>query len=86
MEAQKAEERCITYNRVENIISVTCEYTTFSDIADQMQTTSSLLSSEPPEDGYNKIWLLQAGIKVEKGEALDINSNDVDWLRIVPSQ
>lgn len=86
VEAQKAEERCITYNRVENIISVTCEYATFSDIVDQMQTTSSILSSEPPEDGYNKIWLLQAGIKVEKGAALDINSNDVDWLRIVPSQ
>ena len=33
-----------------------------------------------------KIWLLYAGIKVEKNASLNINSNDVTWLKIVPSK
>ena len=33
-----------------------------------------------------KIWLLNAGIKIEKETSLNINSNDVTWLRIIPSK
>jgi mannuronan 5-epimerase len=32
------------------------------------------------------VWLLNAGLKVEKNAILDINSNDVTWLKIIPTK
>ena len=36
-------------------------------------------------DNKEKVWLLNAGLKVEKDALLDINSNDVTWLKIIPT-
>lgn len=80
--AQTSGEKCITYNKQENIISVACEHATFSDIVDQIQNPSILR----PEEGYNQIWVLQAGINVEKDATLDINSEHVDWIKIIPGK
>lgn len=37
-------------------------------------------------DQVKTIWLLNAGIEVDKGATLDINSNDVDWIKIIPGK
>ena len=75
-------ESCITFDSTENIIRISCENATFSDILNTINDPS-ILSSETSE--YNsKIWLLNSGIKVEKYATLDITSDDIDWLKIVP--
>ena len=66
---------------MENIISVSCSYATFSDIVDQIQD-NSILGLESTDN--DKIWIIAAGISVEKGSTLDINSNDVITLKLVP--
>ncbi|HET8793881.1 MAG TPA: PQQ-dependent sugar dehydrogenase, partial [Nitrososphaeraceae archaeon] len=33
-----------------------------------------------------RVWLLNAGLKIEEDALLDINSNDVTWLKIIPTE
>ncbi|MGD1835495.1 MAG: hypothetical protein ACPKQO_07215 [Nitrososphaeraceae archaeon] len=42
------------------------------------------MSSESSLYGDAKVWLLTPGIKVDKNSKLEITSNDVNWLKIVP--
>ncbi|HJU60286.1 MAG TPA: right-handed parallel beta-helix repeat-containing protein [Nitrososphaeraceae archaeon] len=74
-------DNCITYNSSENLISINCKNISFADILTQQKQQSPTLNNNG-----EKIWLLYAGIKVEKDASLNINSNDVTWLKIVPSK
>ena len=107
IEAQKAEseiegESCVSYNKSEKLISITCKYADFADVAREI-TDPNILKLEPTakattstkstnttntsENNNNeKVWLLYAGLKVEKDAILNINSNDVTWLKIIPSE
>jgi hypothetical protein len=49
------------FNKLENIISVDCEYAAFSDITDQIKD-NSILGLESAEN--DKIWMIAAGINV----------------------
>lgn len=75
---------CIIYNESEKLIIVTCLYASFSDISNNVEDPS-ILRLESSDQG-KKIWFLNAGILVDKGATLDINSNDVDWIKIIPSK
>ena len=79
----KEKDNCITYNSSENLISINCINISFADILtlQKQQSTSTIINNNE-----EKIWLLYAGIKVEKDASLNINSNDVRWLKIVPSK
>jgi mannuronan 5-epimerase len=99
VQAQKAEsekeekEMCITYNKSEKLISITCNHANFADVSRQI-TDPNILKNESKvittnntfNDTNEKIWLLNAGLKVEKNAILDINSNDVTWLKIIPTK
>jgi hypothetical protein len=114
IEAQKAEseieeEMCISYNKSEKSISITCKYADFADVTSEI-TDPKILKLEPTaiaktttftkstntstsENNNNnnnnnkeKVWLLYAGLKVEKDAILNINSNDVTWLKIIPNE
>ena len=66
------------YDPAEKIIRVICGYTTLTEIHNQLRDPA-LLHKETP-DG---VWLLNAGIIIEKNTTLYINSTDTLWLKIV---
>ena len=100
-ESEIEEEICISYNKSEKLISINCKYANFEDISKQI-TNPEIIKLETPTVSNNnnnnnnnnnsnnnkneKVWLLNAGLKVEENALLDINSNDVTWLKIVPTK
>jgi mannuronan 5-epimerase len=102
VQTQKSEseiegEKCISYNKSEKLISITCKYTEFADVSRQITdhnilkpettiTTNTNTTNTNTSDNSEKVWLLSAGLKVEKNAILDINSDDVTWLKIIPSK
>ena len=104
VQAQKAEEsekekKCISYNKSEKLVSITCKNADFADVTKEI-TDPNILKSESKvtttttnntfennnSNSNEKVWLLNAGLKVEKNTILDINSNDVTWLKIIPTK
>jgi hypothetical protein len=91
-ELEEKEEKFISYNKSEKLISITCKYADFADINRQiidhniLKPEATITTTNNTSDNKEKVWLLNAGLKVEKDASLDINSNDVTWLKIVPSK
>src|SRR5688500_13194914 len=77
---------CISYNPQDKEISISCKYVELKDIVNSVQD-QSILYQEEEEAGNiieKKNWILNAGITVEKNATLNIDSDDVTWLKIVP--
>ena len=52
-----------------------------------MKSEPTITTPPNPSDNDNeKVWLLYAGLKVEKNAVSDINSDDITWLKIIPSK
>ena len=91
-ESEIKEEKCISYNKSEKIISITCKYIDFADVSRQitdpkiLKLETTITTNTNTSDNNKKIWLLNAGLKVEKNAILDINSDDVTWLKIIPTK
>ena len=91
-EIESAKEKCISYDKPEKLISITCKYADFEDVT-RLITDPSILkldttittNTNTSENNNEKVWLLYAGLKVEENALLDINSNDVTWLKIIPT-
>jgi hypothetical protein len=84
-----AENSCVSYNSKENEISISCKYAKFIDIENELQNQTILYreSTTTTTTSFNeKNWILNAGIRVEKDATLNIDSDDVTWLKIVPSK
>ncbi|MGE5634224.1 MAG: hypothetical protein ACM3VV_03260 [Deltaproteobacteria bacterium] len=91
-EIEEKEEKCIYYNKSEKLISITCKYADFADISRQItdpnilkRESTIITTTNNTSDNNEKVWYLNAGLKVEKNAILDINSNDVTWLKIIPT-
>jgi mannuronan 5-epimerase len=69
---------CITFDSTENAIRISCKYTNLTDIDNQLQNPDLL--HKQTTDG---VWLLNAGIIIEEGTTLYINSTDTSWLKII---
>jgi mannuronan 5-epimerase len=69
---------CVKYDPAEKIIRVICEFTTLTEIQDQLRDPSIL-----HKETLDGVWLLNAGIIIEKNTTLYINSTDTLWLKIV---
>ena len=88
----KEKEKCISYNKSEKLISITCKYADFADVSRQitdpkiLKLETTITTNTNTSDNNKKIWLLNAGLKVEKNAILDINSDDVTWLKIIPTK
>src|SRR5215203_575976 len=78
------ENSSISYNSIENEISIACQHTDFIDIVNSLQSPSIL--QRESSNFHEKNWILNAGISVEKNATLNIDSNDLTWIKIVPSK
>ena len=83
--AVAAENSCISYNMKEHEISISCKYANFIDIENELQNQKLLYRESNPSNFNEKNWILNTGITVEKDATLNIDSDDVTWLKIVPS-
>ena len=68
---------CITYNPEEKVITITCKSATPTDINNQLKDPDVL-----HKETTNGVWLLNAGIVIEQGATLYINSTDTSWLKV----
>src|SRR6187200_2739113 len=71
-------ESCVSYDPSKRIITIRCRSTTLTDIDNQLNN-DSILDKQP----NNGVWLLNAGIIVDEGAVLNIDSKDVKWLKII---
>ena len=69
---------CINYDPSNMVITVKCKTASMRDINNQLNDPN-ILHMETP-DG---VWKLNAGIVVEEGATLYINSSDLSWLKIL---
>ena len=71
-------ENCISYDPSNRVITIRCKSATLTDIDNQLND-DSILDKQP----NNGVWLLNAGIIVDEGAVLNIDSKDVKWLKII---
>src|SRR5574341_1471668 len=83
---------CISYDSAKRLITITCKSTTLSDINNQLHNSSvitqeySTIKTKDDDSPINsKVWILNAGILVEKNSTLVIDSKDTKWLKMVPT-
>jgi mannuronan 5-epimerase len=75
---------CITYDSTENAIRIDCEHANLTGVYDQLQDQDLLHKEVGDGNGNdNGVWLLNAGIVIEKGATLYVNSTDTSWLKII---
>jgi parallel beta-helix repeat protein len=71
-------QNCLSYDPSNKIITIKCKSATLTDIDNQLNDDSIL-----DRQANNGVWLLNAGILVDKGAVLKIDSKDVKWLKII---
>lgn len=88
--AQEKTSECVQYEAKQKLIHVYCKSIHLSDI-DKHLNNASILHLEANaattnEDTTNgKVWILNAGIIIEKHGELIIDSSDTSWLKLVPT-
>ena len=87
--AQNKSSECIQYESKQKLIQINCKSIHLSDINEQLNNASILRSEINPSttnDTTNgKVWILNAGIVIEKQGGLIIDSTDTSWLKLVPT-
>jgi parallel beta-helix repeat protein len=71
---------CITFNSTTRIILITCASLNIIDLYGQLNNNNILKRDASSSD---KIWLLNAGLDIQRGATLFVNSTDTDWLKII---
>ena len=62
----KEEEKCISYNKSQRLISITCKYTDFADVNRQitdpkiLKLETTITTNTNTSDNKEKVWLLNA--------------------------
>jgi hypothetical protein len=86
---QNKTSECVQYESKQKLIHVNCKSIHLSDINEHLHNASILYSesnANTNEDTSNgKVWILNAGIVIEKGGELIIDSSDTRWLKLVPT-
>jgi mannuronan 5-epimerase len=75
--ANENKVNCISYNSIEKSITITCNSANLTEINNELNNPS-ILSKQP-----NGVWLLNAGLVIDKGSTLNIDSKDTKWLKII---
>ena len=70
-------DRCISYDKSERSILISCGLVHLTDIANQINEQNVI---KKESDGN---WLLDAGIIIEKGATLILDPRDTKWLKIL---
>jgi poly(beta-D-mannuronate) C5 epimerase len=71
---------CINYDSSERTITISCLSASLDDIYNKLHN-NDILSKQQFSSG--NIFLLNAGLTIQKGSTFYINSTDTDWLKIV---
>src|SRR5215207_2476839 len=79
-----ADTKCISYNSQEKEIYISCKHVKFKDLENSLNDPNIL--SRQSSNFNEKNWILNAGITVNKDAMLNIDSDDVTWLKIVPGE
>jgi poly(beta-D-mannuronate) C5 epimerase len=75
------QNNCIQYNNEDRLITISCSKPLhLKDVYNRLQGSNVL---DYKEDSGYKIWILNAGILVDKGSTFIIDSTDTTWLKIV---
>jgi mannuronan 5-epimerase len=70
---------CINYDSSQRIVIISCASASLSDIYNQLNNPDILSK----ESSTSNIWLLNAGLTIQKGSIFYINSTDTNWLKIL---
>ena len=77
----KDQNECISFDSKERLIEISCkEQTHLTDIYTKLQNPDILKKTQ---DAGNESWILNAGIVVDAGSTLVIDSKDTKWLKII---
>ncbi len=71
---------CINYDSSQRTVIISCASANLSDVYNQLQGNNNILLKESSNDN---IWLLNAGLTIQKGSVFYINSTDTNWLKIL---
>ncbi|HSA74157.1 MAG TPA: right-handed parallel beta-helix repeat-containing protein [Nitrososphaeraceae archaeon] len=92
IETEKADltkqNQCIEYDSLQKLIEVKCESVHLTNIYNNLSNSRILSVELDNNDSTNavngpKIWILNAGIVIDKKASLIIDSTDTSWLKIV---
>jgi len=79
---------CMEYNSTQKLITVRCNDIHLTDIYDNVGYLGILAKENTDDELVNQnngnVWILRAGIVIEKQGGLIIDSKDTSWLKIVP--
>ena len=80
---------CIKYDSLQKLIHISCKSIHLSDIYKTIKNASVLdvenSAAADASTSKGKVWILNAGITIEKNGELVIDSTDTSWLKIVPT-
>jgi parallel beta-helix repeat protein len=94
-EGTEEEKNCVNYDSQKKLIHIFCKSVHLGEVAKQINDESILGSQETAYNIDNKsrinitneelanTWLLNAGLSIEKGATLLIDSSDTFWLKIL---
>ena len=80
---------CVTYDSNESVITITCKNAVRLSDIDKQLNNAQVLKKESGDGSSRggaasaKVWSLNAGLVIEKGSTLIIDSKDVKWLKII---
>ena len=80
-----SQNQCIQYDSAQKLIKVKCESVHLRDIYENLQNPTVLRIQEGSSENQGNIWVLNAGIVVDKKASLVIDSTDTSWLKIIPT-
>jgi len=87
-EEYSQKDKCVEYYSTQKLIQVRCNDIHLTDIYDNIGYTGVLAKentgNELVDQNNRNIWILRAGIVIEKEAGLIIDSKDTSWLKLVP--
>jgi parallel beta-helix repeat protein len=92
--AQSNTVGCIQYDAQQKLIHISCKSIHLTDIYQNLKYDNILRLENPNPNNVrqvkegpsnDKVWILDAGIVIERNGGLIIDSSDTSWLKIVPT-
>ncbi|HTH22418.1 MAG TPA: hypothetical protein VL854_09395, partial [Nitrososphaeraceae archaeon] len=80
-----SENQCVEYDSLQKLIQVRCESIHLTDIYNNLRNPTVLGIERGSDENQAKVWILNAGIVVDKEGSLIIDSSDTSWLKIIPT-
>lgn len=86
---EQARDECIEYDSVQKLITIQCESIRLTDIYNSLDNPA-VLDFKVEDNSIDdkkaaKVWILDAGILIEKDSSLIIDSSDTSWLKMIPT-